>query len=69
MNISKAAKISKLSIKTVRYYSDVKLVNPSYRTESGYRVFNEADIRKLIFVRRAREFGFTIPERHTSSHY
>jgi len=62
MNISKAAKISDLSVKTVRYYSNVNLVNPSYRTKSGYRVYRETDIRKLIFVRRAREFGFSIPE-------
>ena len=32
------------------------------RNESGYRIFNEKDIKKLIFVRRAREFGFSIQE-------
>ena len=62
MNISKASKISGLSIKTIRYYSDIHLVDPNERNESGYRIFNEKDIKKLIFVRRAREFGFSIQE-------
>ena len=60
MNISKAAKASDLSVKTIRYYSDIDLVSPSQRTKSGYRIFNDDDIRKLIFVRRSREFGFSI---------
>tara|TARA_Y100001960_G_C14059644_1_gene533716 strand:+ start:78 stop:464 length:387 start_codon:yes stop_codon:yes gene_type:complete len=62
MNISKASKISGLSIKTIRYYSDIHLVDPSERKDSGYRIFNEKDIKKLIFVRRAREFGFSISD-------
>ena len=62
MNISKASKISGLSIKTIRYYSDIHLVDPNERNESGYRIFNGKDVKKLIFVRRAREFGFSIQE-------
>ena len=62
MNISKAAKKSQLSVRTIRYYSDIDLLEHSKRSESGYRIFNETDIRKLVFIRRAREFGFSISE-------
>ncbi len=62
MNISHAAKAAGLPTKTVRYYADVGLVAAQGRSTSGYRTYSEREIRKLIFVRRAREFGFSIEE-------
>jgi Cu(I)-responsive transcriptional regulator len=62
MNISNAADAAGLPVKTVRYYADIGLVAPAGRTASGYRDFDEAAVRKLAFVRRAREFGFSIEE-------
>lgn len=61
-SISKAAEASGIPIKTVRYYADIALVKPAGRTESGYRVYDDKAIRKLIFIRRAREFGFSIDQ-------
>ena len=60
MNISQAAETAGLPTKTVRYYADIGLVEPSSRTEVGYRSYDEAAIRRLSFVRRARAFGFSI---------
>lgn len=62
MNISKAAEAAGLPVKTVRYYADIGLVTPAGRTASGYRAYDDTAVRKLAFVRRAREFGFTIEE-------
>ena len=62
MNISKASKAAGLPIKTVRYYADIGLVEPAARTEARYRSYDNAAIRRLVFVRRAREFGFSIDE-------
>ena len=62
MNISQAAKASGLPTKTVRYYANIALVNSNGRSAAGYRTYGDAEIRKLIFVRRAREFGFSIDE-------
>lgn len=62
MNISRASEVSGLPVKTVRYYADIHLVDPVARTGAGYRDYDDASIRKLIFVRRAREFGFSINE-------
>ena len=44
----------------MRYYADIRLVEPASRTEAGYRNYDDASLRKLIFVRRVREFGFSI---------
>ena len=62
MNISKAAEASGLPTKTVRYYAEIGLVDATSRSESGYRNYYEAAIRKLAFVRRSREFGFSIEQ-------
>ncbi|MFK7944702.1 MAG: Cu(I)-responsive transcriptional regulator [Paracoccaceae bacterium] len=62
MNIGAAAKASGLPIKTVRYYADIGLVTPRLRSRSGYRVYTENELSKLVFARRARTFGFTIDE-------
>ena len=62
MNISAASKASGLPVKTVRYYADIGLVAASGRTASGYRSYDEAAVRKLNFVRRARAFGFSVAE-------
>lgn len=62
MNISQAAKAAHLPTKTVRYYADIKLVSPEGRSAAGYRTYGSNEVRKLIFIRRAREFGFSIDE-------
>lgn len=62
MKISQAANRAELPTKTVRYYADIDLVTPSGRSDAGYRTYGEPEIRKLVFVRRAREFGFSIDE-------
>ena len=62
MNISAAADAAGLPVKTVRYYADIGLVAAPSRSASGYRTYDDASIRKLAFIRRAREFGFNIGE-------
>ena len=62
MNIGSAARDAGLPVKTVRYYADIGLVEAPDRTQTGYRRYDEAAVRKLAFVRRARDFGFSIEE-------
>ncbi len=62
MNISAASTMCGLPVKTVRYYADIGLVVPASRTASGYRLYDDDAVRRLVFVRRAREFGFSIGE-------
>tara|TARA_B100000214_G_scaffold120158_1_gene84978 strand:+ start:489 stop:881 length:393 start_codon:yes stop_codon:yes gene_type:complete len=62
MNIGQAAKISGLTIKTVRYYDNIGLVMAYQDPENQYRVYSKDDIAKLQFIGRARRFGFSIQE-------
>ena len=62
MRISAAAKAAGLPVKTVRYYADIGLVAAPVRSAAGYRTYDDCAVRKLAFVRRAREFGFSIDE-------
>ncbi|MDA4844201.1 Cu(I)-responsive transcriptional regulator [Hoeflea poritis] len=62
LTIGDVARASGLPTKTVRYYADIGLVQPDARSQSGYRLYSDTEVRKLIFVRRARAFGFSVEE-------
>ena len=62
MNIGKAAKLSDLTIKTVRYYANIGLIKPTQNSSTGYREYNEEEVSKLKFIGKARKFDFSINE-------
>lgn len=51
-----------VNIETIRYYEKIKMLPAPPRTKSGRRVYGPTEVRKLAFVRRARELGFTLDE-------
>lgn len=62
MNISKAAELSGISTKMIRYYESVGLLKSAKRTTSGYRDFTDQDVAILRFVQRARTLGFPVKD-------
>ena len=62
MNIGLASKLSGLTIKTVRYYADIGIVNPNRNSKTGYRSYSSDDVARLQFIRKARQFNFSIDE-------
>ena len=62
LNIGKDASLAGLTVKTVRYYSDIGIIKPDIHTKTGYRHFSSDDVAKLQFVGKARKFNFGIEE-------
>lgn len=50
------------NLETVRYYEKVGLLPPPPRTAGGYRSYDRAHERRLSFVLRSRELGFSLDE-------
>ena len=50
------------SVPTIRYYEEVGLIRPATRTESGHRVYEPSAAQLLAFIRRCRDFGFSIEQ-------
>src|SRR5437763_2801310 len=50
------------NVPTIRYYEEIGLLPPAARKVSGHRVYSDADLRRLLFIRRCRDFGFPIEQ-------
>ncbi|WP_299806748.1 Cu(I)-responsive transcriptional regulator [uncultured Shewanella sp.] len=61
MKIGQVAKITGLSVKSIRYYHDIGLVL-GQRSENGYREYNQSSIEALQFIQHCRELGFTLED-------
>lgn len=57
---SDLAKATGCNLETIRYYEGVDLLPSPVRTAAGHRVYNGQDVRRLGFIMRARELGFSL---------
>lgn len=60
--IGYAAKAAGIKVDTVRYYEREGLLSKATRTACGYRLYAEADIERLRFIRQAKALGFTLDD-------
>lgn len=60
--IGRLATAADMPTATIRYYEKIGLLATPARTDSNYRVYDQDDLARLTFIRRAREIGFTIDQ-------
>ncbi|KAB2971131.1 MerR family transcriptional regulator [Streptomyces sp. SS1-1] len=62
MQIGEVATRTELSLRTIRHYEETGLVVPSARSQGGFRLYTEADVARLMVIRRMKPLGFTLDE-------
>jgi DNA-binding transcriptional MerR regulator len=62
LKIGELAKQTGLAVGTLRYYSDLKLLQPVQRGENGYRYYNQDASQQVEFIKKAQTLGFTLEE-------
>jgi len=62
LRIGALAERTNTNAPTIRYYEEIGLLRSADRQSSGQRVYGDEDVKRLTFVRRCRDFGFSIDQ-------
>src|SRR5258708_26019171 len=62
MTIGALAAETRCTVPTIRYYEEIGLLPEANRRMSGHRLYGDADLKRLTFIRRCRDFGFPIEQ-------
>src|SRR3546814_956908 len=68
LTIGDLAKATATKVETIRYYERIGLLPAPARTQGNYRSYTADHLRRLSFVRRSRELGFTIEQVRSEEH-
>ena len=60
LKIGEVARRTGVSVETVRYYEREGILEPPARRPSGYRAYPEEAVRRVRFVKRAQQLGFSL---------
>lgn len=61
-HIGAVAERTGMSLRTLRHYDEIGLVTPSARSEGGFRLYTEADVERILLIRRMKPLGFTLEQ-------
>ncbi|MBN9413740.1 MAG: MerR family transcriptional regulator [Candidatus Paracaedimonas acanthamoebae] len=62
LTIKKIAQKAGVGIETIRFYERKSLLSKPNRTASGYRIFSDQDVKRVRFIKKAQELGFSLAE-------
>lgn len=65
ISIGEASRASGVKVPTIRYYEQIGLLAAPLRSEGNRRTYGVDDLRRLAFIRHARELGFEVPSIRT----
>ena len=60
--VHEMAKLTGLTVRTLHYYDEIGLLRPSRLSDSGYRLYDEPELRALQQVMFFRELGFPLSD-------
>lgn len=60
MKIGEVAERTSLSIRSLRHYDELGLASPSAHSPGGFRLYTEADVERLLTIRRMKPLGFPL---------
>jgi len=60
--ISQLADKCSVNKETIRYYERKNLLQEPRRTEAGYRIYSDDDVKRIRFIKRIQELGFSLSE-------
>ena len=56
------ARMAGVTLRTIRYYEEIGLLNSIKRVEGGRRIYTEKDLRRLKLIKRLKIMGMTLSE-------
>ena len=62
MSIGKVANRVAVGVETLRFYEREGLLEKPPRLKSGYRAYPAATVNRVLFIKRAKELGFSLKE-------
>ena len=62
LKIGEVAKQTGVTTKTIRYYELMGLLRAPQRSHSGYRLYDQQDVDRLAFIKRAKNLGFSLED-------
>jgi len=62
LTIGHAAKLSGVGVETIRFYERQGLIEQPFKPDNGFRRYPPETVRKIRFIRRAKEIGFSLRE-------
>ncbi|MBP5802850.1 MerR family transcriptional regulator [Leucobacter sp. NPDC015123] len=62
MQIGELAERTELSLRTLRHYDEIGLLEPSGRSEGGFRLYTEGDYERLMLIRRMKPLGYSLEQ-------
>lgn len=62
LSTSELARQGGVNLESIRFYERERLLPAPPRTASGYRMFTSDDVRRVRFIKRAQELGFSLRE-------